>query len=133
LHQKAKSADDLINYGLFSWRKWLSVPLLAAVYRYRGRSDLAEALSSDPAEFARQNWTGRHPKLSWLTYSTSDPLGPRRILSVWTKVLKPLVRSRGGMNRAAQFGDNPVLFARNLKNPVLRLAGHLLFPMGEKQ
>ncbi|SNT75052.1 glycosyltransferase [Paracoccus seriniphilus] len=122
----------LVNYGIFGWRLWSSVPLLAAVYRHRGRPDLAEELLSNPAEFARNNWSGRHPKLRWLAYSKGSTMGPRKALRFWVPMLKPLVRQRGGEAAVAQLDNNPVLFVRNLRNPLARLIGRVLFPMGEK-
>lgn len=126
------SSPQLVNYGIFSWRLWSSVPLLAAIYRHRGRPDLASELLANPAEFARTHWTDRQPKLLWLAYSTSSIMGPRQILRMWLPLLTPLVRSRRGEAAAARLTGNPVIFMRNLRNPLARLAGRVLFPMGEK-
>ncbi|TGN62162.1 glycosyltransferase [Paracoccus liaowanqingii] len=82
----------LANYGPLNWRLWSSIPLLAKAYRLRGRPDLANDLRSDPTAFARAHWTGRHPKLRWLAYSTAEPGGPRRILKTYLRGLAPLVR-----------------------------------------
>ena len=78
--QPNSKARDLINYGLFKWRLWSSVPLLVRIYRMRGRPDLANYLNNDPAGFARAHWIGRHPKLRWLAYSTAKPIDLRSIL-----------------------------------------------------
>ncbi|MBK4218124.1 glycosyltransferase [Paracoccus caeni] len=131
-NDSSPSGRKLVNYGIFAWRLWISVPLLALMYRRRGRPDLAEQLQSNPADFARSHWVGRHPQLRWLAYSKGGTLGPRRILRVWLPVLKPLVRKYRDNSAANRFANNPVLFVRNLRNPVARLIGRLLFPMGEK-
>ncbi|MCF3974417.1 glycosyltransferase [Paracoccus salsus] len=123
----------IVNYGPFGWRLWSSVPLLAMTYRRRGRADLAASLVANPAAFAREHWAGRHPRLRWLAYSTSSPLGPRGMLPrVWLPLLKPVVRWRGGEAAAQRLQSAPVVFVRNMRNPIARLAGRLMFPMGEK-
>lgn len=81
-----------VNYGSFNWRLWSSVPLLAKIYRMRGRPDLANDLSADPAAFAHAHWTGRHPKLRWLAYSAAKPLGSRQIMRKYLPALARLVR-----------------------------------------
>lgn len=132
MNPQRKSAGQLVNYGVFSWRLWSSGPLLALMYRCRGRPDLAKKLLENPADFARTHWLGRHPKLRWLAYSKGGTMGPRRILRFWVPVLKPLLCRYHNPVAAERFADNPVLFVRNLRNPVARLIGRLLFPMGEK-
>ncbi|MDB6179393.1 glycosyltransferase [Paracoccus sp. Z330] len=127
-----RSVRPLENYGVFGWRLWSSVPLLATVYRHRGRPDLAQELLADPAEFARNNWAGRHPKLRWLAYSKGSTMGPRQALRIWVPLLKPLVRQRGGEDAVERLTKNPVIFVRDLRNPVARMMGRILFPMGEK-
>ena len=126
------AARNIVNYGMFSWRLWSSIPLLASIYRHRGRPDLARELRTDPLGFAQTHWLGRHPKLCWLAYSRANTLGPRQILRVWIPVLKPLVQKRGGESAVNHLRTEPVAFARNLRNPVARAIGRLLFPMGER-
>ncbi|ULB12051.1 glycosyltransferase (plasmid) [Cereibacter azotoformans] len=130
--RKRPHPRQLINYGVFSWRLWFSVPLLVQIYRMRGRPDLAIQLKSDPAKFARKHWALRHPKLRWLVYATGSTLGPGRVLRVWLPLLARLAHWRGGEAAVADLKRNPVLFVRNLRNPIIRLIGRLLFPMGEK-
>lgn len=132
---KAKDANAplaIVNYGVFGWRLWLSVPLMSKAYRLRGRGDLATELSADPARFAQEHWLGRHPKLRWLAYSKGSVLGPGKVLRVWVPLIAPLVRRGGGEDAAKRLKKEPVRFARGLRNPVARLAGRLLFPMGER-
>ncbi|WP_323010882.1 glycosyltransferase [Paracoccus sp. (in: a-proteobacteria)] len=126
------TGQRLVNYGVFSWRLWSSVPLFATVYRFRGRPDLAKELRRNPAEFARSHWNLRRPILRWLTYSKSDVLGPKKILRVWLPVLTPLVRILRSKAAAEKFTNDPVLFVRNLRSPVARLVGRFLFPSGER-
>jgi glycosyltransferase involved in cell wall biosynthesis len=128
----ASKDGELINYGLFSWRLWSSVPLLALAYRKRGRPDLAADLLDDPEAFAKMHWSGRHPKLRWLAYSKASTLGPRQMLRLWVPLLTPLVRKRGGDAAAERLSGNPVVFVRDLRSPTARMIGRLLFPMGEK-
>lgn len=122
----------IVNYGPFGWRLWSSVPLLAMAYRRRGRDDLASSLVENPAAFAREHWAGRHPRLRWLAYSKASPLGPRRMLRAWLPFLKPVVRRRGGDAAVKRLQSAPVAFVRSLRNPVARVVGRLMFPMGEK-
>ena len=133
--KKAKrrgKSKGIVNYGPFGWRLWSSVPVLALVYRRRGRDDLASSLAENPAAFAREHWAGRHPKLRWLAYSSASPLGPRRMLRAWLPVLEPVVRRRGGDAAVKRLYSTPVIFIRDIRNPVARMVGRLMFPMGEK-
>ncbi|PHP26819.1 capsular polysaccharide export protein, LipB/KpsS family [Limimaricola cinnabarinus] len=132
--KKARRSRErrIVNYGLFSWRLWSSVPLLATIYRRRGRSDLARELQKHPVGFAQAHWLGRHPVLCWLAYSPANTLGPRQVLRLWIPVLKPLVHQRGGESAVVRLRSEPVAFVRNLRNPVARIVGRLLFPMGER-
>ncbi|MEO1952774.1 glycosyltransferase [Thioclava sp.] len=128
---RTEAKSDIVNYGLFSWRRWSAIPALTAVYRYRGRPDLAKALSSNPVEFARQHWAGRHPRLRWLAYSTANPLGPREILRHWTPLVVPYIRRNSSDHAANEFLADPIRFSRRLQNPVHRMVARILFPMGE--
>lgn len=122
----------IVNFGVFGWRLWSSVPLLAMVYRQRGRPDLANQLRANPKAFADQHWVGRHPRLRWLAYSNSSTLGPRQVLRFWIRLLQPLVQRRGGDDAVRRLHADPVAFVRNLNNPAAKLVGRLLFPMGER-
>lgn len=129
-----KEADtDIVNYGLFAWRRWSTIPALAAAYRHRGRSDLAKALSSNPVEFARQHWVGRHPRLRWLAYSTSNPMGPHEIFRHWTPLVAHYIRKNASDHAANEFLSDPIRFSRRLQNPVHRTVARILFPMGDLQ
>jgi capsular polysaccharide export protein len=127
-----RTRETLVNYGLASWRLWLSVPLLAVIYRHQGRRDLADELSADPAGFAKQHWATRHPHLRWLAVSNASTLGPRQLLRIWLPLLRPLVRLRGGNEAVTALTSNPVLFMRSLRSPLARAIGRIMFPMGEK-
>lgn len=129
---KEKSGETIVNYGIFSWRRWSAVPLISAAYHYRGRPDLARDVQADPADFARRHWMGRRAKLRWLAYSNASTLGPRQVLRLWLPVLTPLVRWRLGDGAVDRLHSNPVGFVRDIKNPVYRLVGRALFPMGDK-
>ncbi|WP_022708562.1 glycosyltransferase [Paracoccus zeaxanthinifaciens] len=133
--KKAKAKKKLkriVNYGPFGWRLWSSVPMMALVYRRRGRNDLASSLTENPAAFAREHWEGRHSRLCWLAYSKASPLGPQNMLRVWLPILEPVVRRRGGDTAVKHLHSTPIVFVRNIRNPFAKLVGRLMFPMGEK-
>lgn len=94
--QPKPGTRSLVNYGPFKWRLWSSVPLLARIYRMRGRPDLANDLSANPATFASAHWSGRHPKLHWLACSTASPRRSGQILRAVSAGLAPLMRRGQG-------------------------------------
>lgn len=127
-----RSGGMIVNYGVFSWRRWSAVPMISAAYRYRGRPDLAKDVQADPADFARRHWLGRRSRLRWLAYSDASTLGPGQVLKVWLPMLTPVVRWRLGDAAVDRLHRDPVGFVRGVRNPVFRLVGRALFPMGEK-
>lgn len=121
----------IVNYGLFGWRLWLLTPILAALYANRASPDRLREFLTEPFAFSRRHWVTRHPFVTWLLYPGGSPMGPLGIFRVWVPVARRLVRLTGRADMLAAFNQDPILFARNLRRPLRRLLGRVMFPIGE--
>ncbi len=124
-------SSRIVNYGVFGWRLWALTPLVRMQVKQRGtRVDLV-AFDRDPAGFFATLESPGFRAWARRLYPDKSPLGPGRIFAVWVVPLAwVLARLRGEMV-ANRFRADPILFTRKIKNPLLRAAGRLVFPMGE--
>ncbi|WP_226662002.1 glycosyltransferase [Microbulbifer aggregans] len=121
----------IVNYGVFGWRYWGLTPVLAMLYARRATPERLRDFLIEPAEFARENWAQQHPFIIGLLYPNADPLGLFRLSRIWVPVMKALARLSGRGELSGAIVDDPIRFARVMRNPLRRAIGRLMFPCGE--
>ena len=127
----AGQGTRIVNYGLFGWRLWALTPVVRFEVKRRGtRADLP-AFDRDPSGFFASLESPRFKVWSQRLYPDRPPLGPGGVLRIWIAPVATAIGLFGNQSAAERFRADPVLFMRRLKNPAARVAGRILFPMGE--
>ncbi|QDY70409.1 glycosyltransferase [Qingshengfaniella alkalisoli] len=127
---KRKAAPRIVDYGVLGWRLHVLAPIIGWYYAGRGWKKARARLLTEPAEYARKNWAGRHAGLAGFLYpqpTRTEPRKPRRR----QRLLEPLAYARGGQAAVSRLRADPVLFMRTLDRPASRAIGRVLFPVGE--
>lgn len=129
-----RPSPRVLSYGLLGWRLWGLSPVLAATMTARNLDpELVLEFMREPAEFAREKWSPRRPFITGLMYPNANPYGPGGLLRFWKPVLRQILVRSGRGHMVNDMMVDPILFVRSMANPVFRLVGRVMFPLGEKR
>ncbi|WP_134681499.1 glycosyltransferase [Paracoccus ravus] len=130
--QEARRDGEIVNYGLFGWRYWLLTPMIDhLLFKRRVGPDLRAQYRKEPADFARKYWSTNRPMMTRMFYPEGNVLGPRNMLRIWVPLLEPFFARRGGRRAVTALHEDPVRLMRSLNQPLNRIIGRILFPLGE--
>ncbi|WP_172292419.1 glycosyltransferase [Pseudoruegeria sp. HB172150] len=122
---------EIVNYGLFGWRRWILTPFVRPhVLKHGTRKDV-DAFDRDPAGFMQALRNPDYKRWSDRLYPKRSVLGPGNVFALWIRPLSWFAVQLGGQKYANGLKNNPVLFFRLLRNPLYRAAGRIFFPIGE--
>ncbi|ETX13471.1 hypothetical protein OCH239_10165 [Roseivivax halodurans JCM 10272] len=129
----ASSVEQLsvADYGMFGWRRWALPPAARLAYRFRTGQKLPHEFNTDPATFVRKTWGTTRPWAVALFEPQALKHQQGLLQRACIRVLRPMAHRRGGTEYVRLLENEPVYFARSIRNPAIRTVLRIVFPSGE--